>query len=182
MMSNESPPTTQNESGPRLIKPQNKKSKLWRFFSEYDPSFHTDKKHTGRCNLCGQDLLVKQGTGSLSSHLKYKHPEQYKSLQEESEEAPSAAVDKIGSPAAMLQRTTDKMPQDVTSRTNLEKCMKKKNDLEIWALVRRELKELTLELEGKVFDGDNSGVAELEQDIKNLKMMKAEFGALLFGK
>lgn len=121
---------------------------------------------------------MKQGTGSLKSHLKYKHPEQYKLLQEASEEAPSAAVDKLGSPTAL----NDKMPQDVTSRTNLENCMKKKNDLEIWALVRRELKELTLELEGKEFDGDNSGVAELEQDIKNLKMMKAEFGALLFGK
>ena len=70
----------------------------------------------------------------------------------------------------------------MTSRTNLEKSMKKKNDFEIWAAVRRELKDLKLELEEKEIDNDNTDVVELEQDIKNLKMMKAELCALLFRK
>ena len=183
MTSNESPTTTRNEeSGPHLTTPVNKKSKYWQYYSQYDLSHHPDKKDIGRCNLCGQDLTVKQGTGSLSGHLKYKHPDEYKSLQEESEEVPPAADDNLGCPTAMHQPTNNRMPQDVTSRTNLEKSMKKKNDFEIWAAVRRELKDLKLELEEKEIDNDNTDVVELEQDIKNLKMMKAELCALLFRK
>ena len=57
---------------------------------------------------------------------------------------------------------------------------KVKNDFEIWALVRRELRDLELEREEKEIDGDDIAVAELEQDIKNLKKMKATFACLIF--
>lgn len=173
-----------------LIRPLNKKSKFWQYFSEFDLDFHADKKHIGRCNLCGKELLVGQGTGGLSNHLKFVHPDEYKSLHVQgcSEGARSSSTTTTTTTAAPAvnnlvdSSTIMSQPtlQDITSRTNLEKSMKVKNDFEIWALVRRELRDLELEREEKEIDGDDIAVAELEQDIKNLKKMKATFACLIF--
>ena len=118
------------------------------YFSEYDPHFHANKKHIGRCNLCGKELLVGQGTGGLSNHLKFVHPHQYQSLQGCSEGARSSSTTAAAAVNNLVDSSTiisQPALQDITSRKNLEKSMKLKNDFEIWALVRRELRDLELE-------------------------------------
>ena len=66
------PPLAAGDGQLHLNKPQGKKSKFWVHFSEYDQDAHPDKKHYARCNLCGRDISVKQGTGGLKNHMKFK--------------------------------------------------------------------------------------------------------------
>lgn len=76
------------ESEPKLVEPQNVKSRFWAHFMKYNVEFHPDKKTTARCSICGKDISVKQGTGGLKNHLKFKHPEENALLFENDESTP----------------------------------------------------------------------------------------------
>ena len=174
-----------------LIKPVNKKSKFWVHFSEYDLEAHPDKARYARCNLCGRDISVKQGTGGLKNHLKFKHPAENAQLFAYSEieggnnangstipVAASASGIAPSTPAAAAASSPAKKRakiyafQDITSRMDTEKRSNQKHDLEMWSTVRREIKELKKELAS---EEDEEARVELERDIKNLKKMKAGF-------
>jgi hypothetical protein len=170
-----------------LVKPANKKSKFWFHFSEYDNDAHPDKKSYARCNLCGRDISVKQGTGGLKNHLKFKHPGESAQLIDFSEtesnaggNTPSNAITTggytPGTPAALSPprkkaKTTSSL-QDITSRVDADKRVKQKHDLEMWSMVRREIKDLKAQLAN---EDDEEAVKELERDIQNLRKMKASF-------
>lgn len=174
-----------------LVKPQGKKSKFWIHFSEYDTEVHPDKVKYARCNICGRDISVKQGTGGLKNHLKFKHPSEYALLFMHSDEigrenaeavasivnasalgatpsTPSAAATDAATPAKKKLKVS---LQDITAKMDMEKRAKQKQDLEMWSTVRREIKELKKELASEEDEEDRT---DLERDIKNLKKMKAD--------
>eukprot|EP00573_Skeletonema_grethae_P001673 CAMPEP_0201686698 /NCGR_PEP_ID=MMETSP0578-20130828/1045_1 /ASSEMBLY_ACC=CAM_ASM_000663 /TAXON_ID=267565 /ORGANISM="Skeletonema grethea, Strain CCMP 1804" /LENGTH=220 /DNA_ID=CAMNT_0048170783 /DNA_START=83 /DNA_END=745 /DNA_ORIENTATION=+ len=171
-----------------LVKPQGKKSRFWVHFSEYDAEAHPDKVKYARCNLCGRDISVKQGTGGLKNHLKFKHPNENALLfmhsdeiGRENAEAGASTVDAnaLGATPSAAAATDAATPakkkikislQDITSRMDMEKRAKQKQDLEMWSTVRREIKELKKELASEEDEQDRR---DLERDIKNLKKMKA---------
>lgn len=174
-----------------LVKPQGKKSRFWVHFSEYDTEAHPDKVKYARCNLCGRDISVKQGTGGLKNHLKFKHPSENALLfmhsdeiGRENAEADASAVDAsvlgatptttlsaAATDAASPAKKKAKVSlQDITTRMDMEKRAKQKQDLEMWSSVRREIKELKKELASEEDEEDRR---DLERDIKNLKKMKA---------
>mmetsp|Transcript_15467 Transcript_15467/g.24004 ORF Transcript_15467/g.24004 Transcript_15467/m.24004 type:complete len:222 (+) Transcript_15467:105-770(+) len=172
-----------------LVKPQGKKSRFWVHFSEYDTEAHPDKVKYARCNLCGRNISVKQGTGGLKNHLKFKHPAENALLFSYSDEigrenadasavvasalgatstnpSAAAAADAVSPPKKKVKISL----QDITSRMDSEKRAKQKQDLEMWSTVRREIKELKKEL---ATEEDEEDRRDLENDIKNLKKMKA---------
>mmetsp|Transcript_22294 Transcript_22294/g.36654 ORF Transcript_22294/g.36654 Transcript_22294/m.36654 type:complete len:215 (-) Transcript_22294:960-1604(-) len=172
-----------------LVKPEGKKSKFWAHFSVYDKEAHPDKIKYARCDLCGRDISVKQGTGGLKNHMKFKHPSEneqlftYSEMVENSDNvdgssinaggtasAPTTTVPAGGSPPKKRARVH--LLQEVTSRMDSERRTKQKHDLEMWSTVRKEIKELKKELENEVDEEDKK---ELERDIKNLKKMKSGF-------
>ena len=168
-----------------LLKPTNKKSKFWVHFSEYDPDAHPDKKQYARCNICGREISVKQGTGGLKNHMKFKHPEENAALMEYSEfEGATEAVGGNSSdltpatPAASppKKKARSSLFQDISSRMDIEQRMNQKNDLELWSLIRREIKALKTELE---VEEDVEAVKELERDLRGLRNMKANIDAYL---
>lgn len=183
------PPINNDNLVLHLNKPQNKKSKFWVHFSEYDNDAHPDKKHYARCNLCGRDISVKQGTGGLKNHMKFKHPTENAQLLDYSEiegndgggNTPSASNPSgytpantpggASSPPKKKTKTTTAF-QEITSRIDSEKRVQQKHDLEMWSLVRREIRDLKAELANAE---DEEAAKELERDIQNLRKMKASF-------
>ena len=156
-------------------------------FSEYELGAHPDKKNYARCNLCGRDISVKQGTGGLKNHMKFKHAAENEQLFSYSEiegdinagsKTPSSAGGNLpatpaasSSPPKKKAKTTSTF-QDITSCMDTEKRIKQKHDLEMWSMVRREIKDLKAELANTE---DEEAVKELERDIKSLKKLKASF-------
>jgi hypothetical protein len=67
---------------PKLIAPINPKSPYWIHYQKYDPVVHPTQQKIAVCNLCQKEISVKQGTGGLKSHLKFKHRQQYAELEE----------------------------------------------------------------------------------------------------
>lgn len=163
-----------------LVRPEGKSSKFWTHFSVYDTEAHPDKAKYARCNLCGRDISVKQGTGGLKNHMKFKHPAENEQLfadyEMDNAEGVSISASSATKPSTPGASTPSKKRakfnslQEVTSRMDSERRVKQKHDLEMWSSVRREIKELKKELENEVDDDDRK---ELERDIKNLKKMKA---------
>mmetsp|Transcript_31727 Transcript_31727/g.76848 ORF Transcript_31727/g.76848 Transcript_31727/m.76848 type:complete len:272 (+) Transcript_31727:113-928(+) len=184
-----------------LIKPVNVKSRFWVHFMRYDPEYHPDKKTTARCALCGKDISVKQGTGGLKNHLKFKHPEEMDLLTSDTyvDVAQSAANQLPADAAAVLEppslgglaavNPARKKPRishnggenpyaDITTmRMDTEKRNREKHLLEMWSATRREIRELRKELKE---DGPGEDVVrELEGDIRALKKKKADYAEML---
>jgi len=184
----------------RLIKPQNKKSKFWVHFSEYDVDAHPEKKHFARCNICGREISVKQGTGGLKNHLKFKHKEenaelwkQYNEIEAEGGDdnaatgadnagggtttvpgstTPANGGDGAESSSPPKKKAKTSAFHEITARRDKEKGIKQKQDLEMWSLIRREIKDLKAELAG---EDDADAIQELERDIQNLRKLKATY-------
>jgi len=178
-----------------LVKPENVKSRFWVHFLRYNTAFHPDKKTTARCSLCGKEISVKQGTGGLKNHLKFKHPEENRALFE-SEESYHAAM---GSPGAMMNyrasssgassrsksaasRHLSKKHRfenayvDATIRLDAEKHLREKHWMEMWTILRKELRELRKEMRD---EEDAATLRELEGDARFLRKRKAEFEDML---
>eukprot|EP00581_Thalassiosira_minuscula_P009447 CAMPEP_0183709592 /NCGR_PEP_ID=MMETSP0737-20130205/5601_1 /TAXON_ID=385413 /ORGANISM="Thalassiosira miniscula, Strain CCMP1093" /LENGTH=351 /DNA_ID=CAMNT_0025937729 /DNA_START=234 /DNA_END=1290 /DNA_ORIENTATION=- len=186
-------PTSSEEL--HLVKPENVKSRFWVHFLRYNTAFHPDKKTTARCSLCGKEISVKQGTGGLKNHLKFKHPEENRALFE-SEESYHAAM---GSPGAMMNyrasssgassrsksaasRHLSKKHRfenayvDATIRLDAEKRLREKHWMEMWTILRKELRELRKEMRD---EEDAATLRELEGDARFLRKRKAEFEDML---
>ena len=181
-----------------LLKPVNKKSRFWTHFSVYDPDSHPDKKRYARCNLCGKDISVRQGTGGLKNHMKFKHPEENAKLfsynrvgvehvdNAEGDDIQAASVSNEATPAQGNSSTTvtpvavaalpspppkKKAKMSVYDEiTSSRMGVKRGEDFDMWCKVRREIKDLKAEL---ATEGDEEAATELKRDIMNLKEMKA---------
>lgn len=81
-------PETTGDVELHLVKPENTKSRFWTHFLRYDVSHHPDKRTTARCTLCGKEISVKQGTGGLKNHMRFKHPEENAVLMHEGDGEP----------------------------------------------------------------------------------------------
>lgn len=181
--------------GLQLVKPDNVKSRFWTHFMKYDQGYHPDKKTTARCSLCGKDISIRQGTGGLKNHMKFKHPAENALLFDDDEEAAAAAA--AGTPsrggAAEPPRKKQRAAKDgaaeaahdqdvqraldVTTRQEIEQRAKEKHWLEMWSGVRREMRDVRAEIRA---ESDNPiAVRELEEDLRVLRMKKAEYSELL---
>ena len=89
-----------------LVKPENTKSRFWTHFMRFDTEYHPDMKTKARCDMCGKIISVKQGTGGLKNHMRFKHPEENAILMElDPPPTPSkAAVSTITVPAKKRPR------------------------------------------------------------------------------
>ncbi|KAL7459673.1 hypothetical protein ACHAWC_011548, partial [Mediolabrus comicus] len=168
---------SESSLSPHLKRPTNKKSRYWAFFSEFDLKHHPDKKHSSICNLCDAEISFKSGTGGLSNHLKFKHPTEFAALNDENEEKENgsqvctAIAGEVANCTFPGQHKASAL-QRITSLMTSEKSMKMKHDLEVWSLVRREIRGLKTELAG---EEDEDAKKEVERDIKNMKKIKAFF-------
>lgn len=191
------PPPQQDEE-PKLVKPKNVKSRFWVHFLKYDLEFHPDKKTTARCNMCGKDISVKQGTGGLINHLKFKHPEENSALLDNDEvshantvgssvSAAAAAYPHIKMEGTPPQGGTSTSPvkkkprhenayESVSMRMDAEKRINEKHWMEMWAFARKELREVRQELKEEE-DGD--AIRDLEGDVRVLKKRKADYAEML---
>mmetsp|Transcript_8916 Transcript_8916/g.20030 ORF Transcript_8916/g.20030 Transcript_8916/m.20030 type:complete len:241 (-) Transcript_8916:145-867(-) len=185
---------------PKLVKPENVKSRFWAHFMKYNLEFHPDKKTTARCSLCGKDISVKQGTGGLKNHLKFKHPQENALLFDQDNEQialamnasilyPSSTTTAIGSPSRGGTATAmpaKKKPRhggdrsidysDLNLRMDASKRNNEKHLMEMWSLTRCELRELRKELK---VEEDEDVIRELEGDVRALKKRKVDFAEML---
>lgn len=145
---------------------------------------------------------MKQGTGGLKNHLKFKHKEenaelwkQYNEIEGEggSDDNAATGADNAGGTTTAPGSTTtpannggdgasSSSPpkkkaktsafQEITARREKEKGIKQKHDLEMWSLIRREIKDLKAELAS---EDDADAIQELERDIQNLRKLKATY-------
>lgn len=199
------PPALAEPEELHLIKPANVKSRFWVHFMRYNVEYHPDKKTTARCALCGKDISVKQGTGGLKNHLKFKHPEESDLLMSDNcgdvevggsqsamnqrlpagaavVESPSrggtAAVNPAKKKARISHIPNGENPyEDITMRMDTEKRNREKHLMEMWSMTRREIRELRKEL--KEEEQDKDVVRELEGDIRVLKKRKADYAEML---
>mmetsp|Transcript_4338 Transcript_4338/g.6812 ORF Transcript_4338/g.6812 Transcript_4338/m.6812 type:complete len:222 (+) Transcript_4338:30-695(+) len=177
------PPPEEPEEEPKLVKPENIRSRFWVHFMKYDLEFHPDKKNTARCSLCGKDISVKQGTGGLKNHLKFKHPEENSVLLDNPLQ-PSCIKMEQGSPSrgGTVAYISKKKPrhenayESVSMRLDAEKRINEKHWMEMWACTRREMRVLRQELK----EEDNvDAIEELEGDILVLKKRKSDYAEML---
>ncbi|KAL7483604.1 hypothetical protein ACHAW6_009244 [Cyclotella cf. meneghiniana] len=172
----------------KLLEPGPKrKSKFWAYFKAYDLEHHPDKSHTARCNLCGKDISVKQGTGGLLRHLQHKHARDSEELiavaaayplragetVQRSEDGNDGGVKNVAPPTPKKQRLSNPV-------ANVEvieaKIRRDEHNLKMWRDAKEELKRLKKELREAEDEGD---IQELEADIRGFKNRKASFARLL---
>jgi hypothetical protein len=143
---------------------------------------------------------VKQGTGGLKNHLKFKHKEenaelwkQYNEIEAEGGDdnaatgadnagggtttvpgstTPANGGDGAESSSPPKKKAKTSAFHEITARRDKEKGIKQKQDLEMWSLIRREIKDLKAELAG---EDDADAIQELERDIQNLRKLKATY-------
>ncbi|KAL7544398.1 hypothetical protein ACHAWF_007781 [Thalassiosira exigua] len=179
----------------RLLKPENVKSRFWIHFMKYDPICHPDKKTFARCNLCGKDISVKQGTGGLKNHLKFKHPPENAvlmgydledpgtrdSYDPESESASAtpvkteAAVEVPDLPMKRMKRGENAY-QAITQRMDTASRETEKHWMEMWSMARRELREIRKDLKA---EDDPEVIKDLEADARVLTKRKADYAEKL---
>lgn len=183
------------EENLKLLKPENVKSRYWLHFSKYDQEYHPDKKTTARCNICGKDISVKQGTGGLKNHLKFKHPEEFAALQLADENdihgTLHPADNNNGTPSSSrlggvggntpaqkkkIKRESTNVYTDLSIRMDTEKRNKDKHLMEMWSMTRREIRELRKELKD---EEDEDVVRELEGDVRVLRKRKGDYAEKL---
>jgi hypothetical protein len=197
-----SPPTsTVNNDQPRLVKPDNVKSRFWAHFMKYDPEFHPDKLGIARCTLCGREISVRQGTGGLKNHMKFKHPSENALLLSNPffnapgrdvcsrAEGRSPAKDgEVEHPPIVDNATTVPIPPrskkprlgnshaETSERRDDEKRRVEKHLMEMWSLTRKEIRQLRAELKDEE-EGDI--IREMESDLRVLQKRKAHYADLL---
>jgi hypothetical protein len=154
---------------------------------KYDAGHHPDKKTFARCTLCGKDISVKQGTGGLKNHMKFKHPFENALLLSDdfnsSNVCPPAAVNDIETEASSkgdigtIIPTRSKKPR--LENPYAEIYALRTNDkhlMEMWSLTRREIRQIRVELKD---EEDEDVIRELESDVRALQKRKADYAELL---
>jgi hypothetical protein len=198
----DSPPTfTVDNDQPRLVKPDNVKSRFWAHFMKYDTEFHPDKLGLARCTLCGREISVKQGTGGLKNHMKFKHPQENalllsnpffntpgRDVCSRAEDRSPANDGEVEPPPIADNATTIPVPArnkkprlgrpyaEMSERRDAEKCRIEKHLMEMWSLTRKEIRQLRAELKDE--EGDDI-IGELESDLRVLQKRKAHYADLL---
>lgn len=175
------PPSSVANELPKLFKPDNIKSRFWVHFMKYDAEYHPDKKTSARCTLCGKDISVKQGTGGLKNHMKFKHPVENSLLISEDVD-PSGG--EVCSPAEIktIIPTRNKKPRlesayaDINGRRDIDKRIVEKHLMEMWSLTRREIRQLRVELKD---EEDEDIIRELESDLRVLQKRKTDYAESL---
>ena len=184
------PPSVDNEQ-PKLVKPDNVKSRFWLHFMKYDAGYHPDKKTFARCTICGKDISVKQGTGGLKNHMKFKHPAENAQLLLSDDfnrsndvcPPPPAAANDIETEASskgdigIIVPTRSKKPR--LENPHAEIYALRTNDkhlMEMWSLTRREIRQVRAELND---EEDEDIIRELESDVRALQKRKADYAELL---
>ena len=152
-----------------LVKPENTKSRFWTYFMRFDTEYHPDMKTKARCDMCGKIISVKQGTGGLKNHMRFKHPEENAILMElDPPPTPTkAAVSTITVP-------TKKRPRH--QENELEKRDREKHLMEMWSFTRKEISALRKEIKN---EDDEAAIQDLENDMRVLKKKKAEYAKVL---
>ena len=181
------PPSSVENEQPKLVKPDNVKSRFWSHIMKYDAGHHPDKKTFARCTLCGKDISVKQGTGGLKNHMKFKHPFENALLLSDdynsSNVCPPAAVNDIETEASSkgdigtIIPTRSKKPR--LENPYAEIYALRTNDkhlMEMWSLTRREIRQIRVELKD---EEDEDVIRELESDVRALQKRKADYAELL---
>lgn len=149
--------------------------------------------------MCGKDISVKQGTGGLKNHLKFKHPIENSALFDIDEMASQHVVvlqqQQQGQCVKVEGGGGGQHPQegvvvgpirkksrhenaymDITTRMDNEKRNNEKHWMEMWALTRRELRVLRQELKD---EDDEGAIRELEGDMKVMEQKKRHYAELL---
>jgi len=152
--------------------------RFWTHFMKYDPEYHPDKKTTARCSLCGKDISVKQGTGGLKNHMKFKHPKENAILLELGDVPTGmklfdAATVGTGTMSGG-SKTSITIPARKKTKYELEaeKQTKEKHLMEMWSMTRREISELRKDLKN---EEDADAIADMEQDLRQLRKRKAGY-------
>ena len=151
-----------------LVKPENTKSRFWTYFMRFDTEYHPDMKTKARCDMCGKIISVKQGTGGLKNHMRFKHPEENAILMElDPPPTPSKAAVSITVPAKKRPRHQE---------NELEKRDREKHLMEMWSFTRKEISALRKEIKN---EDDEAAIQDLENDMRVLKKKKAEYAKVL---
>ena len=159
-----------------LVKPVNTKSRFWTHFMRFDTDFHPDMKTKARCDMCGKIISVKQGTGGLKNHMRFKHPEENAILMESDGDVCVAASSSGGTPSSKAA-TAITVPAKKRPRGNeFEKRDKEKHVMEMWSFTRREISALRKEIKN---EEDEAAIRDLEHDMRLLKKKKAEYAKVL---
>jgi hypothetical protein len=175
---------------PKLVKPDNVKSRFWVHFMKYDAGYHPDKKTFARCTLCGKDISVKQGTGGLKNHMKFKHPAENALLLSDDfhsgvcfpaeNQSPPNDIETEASGTDIPDR--NKKPRlenacvEISERRDAENRTNEKHLMEMWSLTRREIQQMRVELKD---EKDEDIIRELERDVRVLQKRKADYAELL---
>ncbi|KAL3815753.1 hypothetical protein ACHAXA_004955 [Cyclostephanos tholiformis] len=193
------PPSTVDNGQQRLVKPDNVKSRYWTHFLKYDAECHPDNKTLARCTLCGRDISVKQGTGGLKNHMKFKHPVEnallvsddfnpdgevcYQAENHSPTNDGEIEISSKGDTSTTIPITARrKKPRlenasaEIIERRDAEKRRIEKHLMEMWSLTRKEILQLRTELKNEVEDDI---IRELESDLRVLQKRKANYAELL---
>ncbi len=164
----------------KLVAPEGVKSRFWVHFMKYDVEAHPDKKTTARCNMCGKEISVKQGTGGLKNHLKFKHPLEMAALGGEdgggAVASPMPPTRGEGPGISPVRKKAKLNYSEISLRMDEEKRSQEKHLMEMWSLTRKEIRELRNELKD---EEDADVVREVEGDMRVLKKRKADYAVML---
>ena len=114
---------------------------------------------------------MKQGTGGLKNHMKFKHKhENAILLGEEYPPSPGSHYSpQRAAVAAMANPAARKKPRH---EVEVEKRSKEKHLMEMWSVTRKEITDLRKELKG---ESDEDAIKDLEKDIRLLRKRKADY-------
>ena len=80
----------------RLIKPVGKTGAFWSYYELYHPNHHPEKQNLAHCTLCQTDISIKgRTTTGLTKHLRYKHREEYESMNDNKADGSQTSVASI---------------------------------------------------------------------------------------
>ena len=80
----------------RLIKPVGKTGAFWSYYELYHPNHHPEKQNLAHCTLCQTDISIKgRSTTGLTKHLRYKHREEYESMNDNKADGSQTSVANI---------------------------------------------------------------------------------------
>lgn len=185
--------------GLKLVKPEGAKSRFWTHFMRYDADYHPDKKTFARCDLCGKEISVKQGTGGLKNHLKFKHNDHYKDLFDGNPptspmvsrtsntsgntgsgsggdapiKAEGGSASSSGGGKNKKQRTDGSNPYlELSMRMDADKRQNERHLMEMWSLARKEIRDIRKEMKE---EEDADVIEELKRDVSVLMTRKRKY-------
>ena len=115
---------------------------------------------------------MKQGTGGLKNHMKFKHKHENAILLDEEyppSPGPHYSPQRAAVAAVQANPAARKKPRH---EVEVEKRSKEKHLMEMWSVARKEIADLRKELKG---ESDEDAIKDLEKDIRLLRKRKADY-------